>query len=88
MKIIKKYKDKDYQAESTTYLLKSGLRVVHTEKKALKDVSVKIVFLGGTYFEQELKVPFGTAHFCEHMLCNPNRVLNSRDKMDLYKFGT
>lgn len=88
MKIIGKNKDKNYQAENTIYLLKSGLRVVHTAKKALKDVSVKIIFLGGTYFEHNLKVPFGTAHFLEHMLCNPNRVLDSRDKMDLYKFGT
>lgn len=87
MKLLKKFVDKNYEAANHLYTLDSGLRVLHAEKKGIKNVSVTLVFFAGAFFEERLKVPSGTMHFLEHMLCNPNRVLDTKEKQNQYRFG-
>lgn len=87
MKLIEQFTDTDYGATSYFYEYPNKARVVITVKEGIKDFAVDAILKAGAYFEKDLEVKYGTAHFLEHLLTNPNRVLKTRQEQDNYRFG-
>lgn len=87
MKTLKTWEDVFYKTKNTLYELPNGVRLFHAEKPASLEFEYGVVVKGGAYFEDQLKLPHGTAHLLEHMLCNANSVLKSDEELEEYKFG-
>lgn len=87
-KIIDSWKDSDYSAQMYLYDLGDGKRLLYTYKLGCSECNLSVLFKGGALFESQLKLPLGTAHFLEHMLCRPNGVLKTQEEIDLFCFGT
>lgn len=88
MKLIRKWIDTKYNVENYIYENPDGLKVLHTLNKQSLDTYISVVVKAGTYFEKQLNVPNGTAHFLEHMLCNPNSFFKSENEIDRFEFGS
>ena len=88
MKKVHSWNDKEYVALNTMYTFTNGATLLHTKKDNIKDYVVDAVFMAGGYFDWELDVPQGTAHFLEHILTCPNRLFEDDDAEDKFKFGT
>lgn len=87
MKKILAYKDSYYKATNTLYE-SNGVKVLICVKPDIVDFTADIIFKAGAYFEKQKAIPNGTAHFLEHMLCNPNKVLKTQNDLKQYEFGT
>lgn len=87
MKILEKWKDKYYFATNYIYKSTSGLKIVYSYKPDLYQSYIHFNVFGGSYFERQIGVPDGTAHFAEHLLCNPNKSLKNLNQIREYKFG-
>ncbi|HOU75889.1 MAG TPA: insulinase family protein [Candidatus Dojkabacteria bacterium] len=87
-KLIDSWKDSDYSAQLFLYDLGNGKRLLYTHKLGCSECNLSILFKGGALYEKQLKLPLGTAHFLEHMLCRPNGVLKTQEAMDSFCFGT
>ncbi len=87
MKLIRKWKDTKYNVENFLYENKDGLKVLHTLNKQTLDTFASLVLNAGSYFEKDLEVPSGTAHFLEHLLLNPNKKLKTMSAIDAFEFG-
>jgi predicted Zn-dependent peptidase len=88
MKLLDSWKDKRYGSTNKLYELKNKTKFFHTIKPEIKDFDVHILFKGGSYFEKQLGLPNGTAHFLEHMLMNPNGVLKTPEALRQFEFGS
>lgn len=86
-KVLKKWTDKRYVAENTIFEYENGIQHVHTTKTGIKDFVFEIIFLAGSFFEHEINLPQGTAHFLEHMLCNPNNRFKTEEAQDKFLYG-
>lgn len=87
MKLLDKFKDKNYSAENRIYQFKNGVRLVYSYKPDIKDVDLDIIFLAGSYFEKQIGVPNGTTHFLEHMMMNPNAKFKTQKDIEEFTFG-
>ncbi len=87
LNLIKSWDDKVYGVINRLYSFENGTRLLHTIKPRSREFYSSVVVVGGSYFEKQLKVPEGTAHFLEHMLCRPNKFLKTKEEYDKYCFG-
>lgn len=87
-KIIDTWKDSDYGAINYLYDLGNGRKLVYTHKLGCSECIVNVLLKGGALYEKQLGLPLGTAHFLEHMLCRPNKVLKTQEEIDIFCFGT
>lgn len=87
MRLIEKWKDKYYFATNYIFETNNGLKIYYTFKPDIYKTYFAFSTLGGSQIESSLNVPDGTAHFAEHLLCNPNSTLKTQDRMNDYKFG-
>lgn len=88
MKLIKQWKDTKYNVENFLYENKDGFRVLHTINNQSLDTFASLAINAGAYFEKDLEVPNGTAHFLEHIVFNPNYELTNQKEIDAFEFGT
>ncbi len=86
-KLEKEWKDSYYKTKNSLYKHKNGLRLIYSNKPDSSELNITYTILGGSYFEDELNVPYGTAHFLEHMICKPNNLLKSDAAIRKYKYG-
>jgi predicted Zn-dependent peptidase len=87
MTLIKEWFDGRYLSKNSIYQLKNGIKIVIVKKRGAKDFVAEACFAAGSYFEDDIGVPQGTAHFLEHMLTNPNSKFKNEDEIDKFKFG-
>lgn len=87
MKKILTYKDSYYKATNTLFE-SNGVKVLVCVKPDIVDFSADIIFKGGAYFEKQKNIPNGTAHFLEHMMCNPNKAFKTHNDIKQYEFGS
>ncbi len=87
MRLIDKWKDKYYFATNYIFESSNGLKIYYTHKPDIYKTYFAFSTLGGSQIESSLDIPDGTAHFAEHLLCNPNSTLKTQDKMNDFKFG-
>jgi len=88
MKPFKKRFDHYHRVETKYYKLDSGLIIIQTTDSQTVETNVDIAFKSGSYFERELNVPDGTAHFLEHILAgNPNATYKTRKKFERLYLG-
>ncbi len=86
-KLIDKWFDKPNKIHNYLYRWENGVRLIVADNPATIEFDLAVVFQAGAYFERKLGVPVGTAHFLEHMLCNPNAEFKTREAIDHYLFG-
>lgn len=82
---------KDYYHNIHNHLitLKNGVKLAITVNNETKETDFSAVIHGGAYFEDQIGVPKGTAHFLEHMIVgNPNSFLQTKNALDEYPMGT
>lgn len=87
MKKIHSYTDSYYKSKNTIYE-SNGVTVLVARKADIRDFTADVIFKAGAFFEDQLNVPIGTAHFLEHMFCNPNKTLKTYDAVKRFEFGT
>lgn len=87
MKKILTYKDSYYKATNTLFE-SNGVKVLVCVKPDIMDFTTDVIFKGGAYFEKQKGIPNGTAHFLEHMMCNPNKVFKNHNDLKQYEFGS
>ena len=87
MKLIQEWSDGRYLSKNSIYQLKNGVKLIVVKKRGTKDFVIEACFAAGAYFEEDINVPSGTAHFLEHMMTNPNGKFKNEDEMDKFKFG-
>ncbi len=88
MKLIDTWHDKYYNLHTNIYILKNGMRVVHTINPSSVEVDVGFVLSGGSVYENQIGVPSGTAHLYEHILFNGNAVFKNKEALDSFSYGT
>jgi predicted Zn-dependent peptidase len=86
-KLIDKWFDKHHNIRNYLYRYENGVRLVVSQNPATVEMNLTAVFQAGSYFERQVGVPQGTAHFLEHMMCNPSDLFKTREEMDVYTFG-
>lgn len=89
MKLIDSWKDYEENVIHYYYEFPNGLRVLHTIHPKTIEFSLAICVKSGSYYESQINVPYGTAHFLEHIITNnPNSKFKSREEMEEFAFGT
>lgn len=87
-KLIDKWKDTGEDITNHWYQYENGCSLVVAINPRTVDFNFSVVIKGGSSFEPQLGVPFGTAHFLEHILYEaPNRLCKNLDEMQGYKYG-
>ncbi|MCA9379310.1 insulinase family protein [Candidatus Dojkabacteria bacterium] len=87
MKLIKQSRDIQYKSTTYEYLLKNGVRVLETVKPESTDFDISVVLKAGSFYETQLRVPQGTAHFLEHMLTRPNKKFKTQVELNNFTYG-
>lgn len=87
MKLLEKWKDKYYYGTNYIFEASNGLKIYYTHKPDIYKTYFAFSSLGGSQIEASLNLPDGTAHFAEHLMCNPNSTLRTRNQMNDFKFG-
>jgi len=87
LRLIESWEDIVYGATNKLYQYENGVRLLHTLKPRSREFFSGVAVKGGSYFEKQLKVPEGTAHFVEHLICRPNKFLKDKEAYDKYCFG-
>lgn len=72
----------------TTYQLENGVQILHLLNPTTVDTNISLIFKAGSIYEQQEKVPTGTAHYLEHMLLNPNEIFKTREDIDQFEMGS
>jgi len=88
MKLISQFKNKYNKITYKTYQTENGMKVLHLDNPATTNFDFAIVHNAGAAYEDEEKVPRGTAHFLEHMLLNPNETFQSKDEINKFEQGS
>lgn len=84
MKLITQFENKYNKITYRLYELDCGIKVIHLENPATVNFDFYSIQRAGSMYEDMEKVPHGSAHLMEHMLCNPNTTFRTQD--DIYKF--
>ena len=84
MKLIQEFKNEYNNITYRLYELDCGIKLIHLENPATVNFDFFSVHKAGNIYEEIEKVPHGSAHLMEHMLCNPNTTFRTQD--DIYKF--
>lgn len=87
IKRIDKWRNKIYGSDNFLFEFENGVKLTVVAHPATVEFVMHVIIKGGSYVEDRVNVPHGTAHFVEHLMCNPNEVLKSFDEMDNYRFG-
>ncbi len=88
MKKIDSYFDQVTKIKTNIYQTEEGLRVVESINKNTVDFDISFVVNAGAYYEEQLGVPFGTAHLLEHLpFGNPNKFLKTKKEFVEYQMG-
>lgn len=69
------------------YRYPNGLRVVVSVNPKTVEFDYSMVINGGSYYERQVGVPQGTAHFLEHVLGSPNNLCKTEQELIKYKQG-
>ncbi len=88
MKLIKKYKNKYNNITYCLYELNCGIKLVHLQNPATIDFDFAVIHKAGTIYENQEKVPHGTAHFLEHILFRPNSTFKTEEEIHKYEDGS
>ncbi|MBU1119634.1 insulinase family protein [Patescibacteria group bacterium] len=84
MKILQEFKNEYNNITYRLYELDCGIKLIHLENPATVNFDFYSIQRAGSIYENMAKVPHGSAHLMEHMLCNPNTTFRTQD--DIYKF--
>ncbi len=84
MKLIQEFKNTYNNITYRLYELDCGIKLIHLENPATVNFDFYSVQRAGNIYEEMEKVPHGSAHLMEHMICNPNTTFRTQD--DIYKF--
>lgn len=84
MKLIQEFKNTYNNITYRLYELDCGIKLIHLENPATVNFDFYSIQRAGSIYERMEKVPHGSAHLMEHMLCNPNTTFRTRD--DIRKF--
>ncbi|MBD3328941.1 hypothetical protein GF357_00395 [Candidatus Dojkabacteria bacterium] len=87
MRKIEEWKDTYYGATNTIYSFPNEVRLLHTKRPGTKECCMHVVLQGGGYYEEQLGVPYGTAHFLEHLLNKPNKKFKTNSEIDDFLLG-
>lgn len=87
MRKVQSWEDTFYGVKNTLLRVKNGVKVLHTKNPDSKEAAVHVVLLGGAYFEDQAEVPYGTAHFLEHLLNKPNKRFKTEQEMQKFLYG-
>lgn len=89
MWLVEEWQDKYSNITNSVYMLENGLKVLHSNNPCTSDIVISAIFQAGSYFDYVENVPYGTAHFLEHMIIsNPNKVFASKEDIDKFEYGT
>lgn len=87
-KLIDKWKDKYDLIDNYLYEYENGLRLVVSVNPKTTDFDYTVGINGGSYYERQVGVPQGTAHFLEHILFgSPNDLCKTEKELMEYTFG-
>jgi predicted Zn-dependent peptidase len=87
MKLIQEFKNEYNNITYRLYELDCGIKLIHLENPATVNFDFVAVHKAGSSYEDQEKVPHGTAHFLEHMLFNPNTTFKSIDEILQFEEG-
>lgn len=87
MRLLKEWVDTKYNVKNFLYENDYGLKVFHTLNTQTTETYISYILKAGAYFEKQLNVPNGTAHFLEHLLFKPNSKFKTIDEIDKFEFG-
>lgn len=87
--IEKKSRDYFYKVDNYLLRLNNGMRLTVIVNPNTKETTFGALLKAGSYFEDKIGVPQGTAHLMEHIMAgNPNAFLKTKDEYDQYSLGT
>lgn len=87
-KLIQKHYEPEDKSTRRIYQYPSGLKLVHYLLPGMTEFSASISVKAGKFYETQVGVPQGTAHFLEHILGEtPNSKLKTKDAAEIYKAG-
>jgi len=87
-KLIEKWKDVFNDTDFRMYQVGHKSHLICAINKKSREYRVSYSIKAGSYFEKSVNVPDGTAHFLEHMLCNPNNLFKTEEDKNLYCLGS
>jgi predicted Zn-dependent peptidase len=88
MRQVNTYWNAPRKIKTYEYRCDNGLPIVVSINPATVEFVMTISVNGGKYYEEQIDVPYGTAHFLEHILAgNPNKVLTTLGAKDKFTFG-
>jgi len=88
MKLIEEFKNEYDNITYKIYETPNGVKVIHLDNPSTINFDFSVIHLAGSFFERSQKVPFGTAHFLEHMLLNPNSHYKDQDQINKFEQGS
>jgi predicted Zn-dependent peptidase len=89
MKKIHSFTESLTKVKHTTYELENGVKLFHAIYPSSIEYVLTVIIRAGSSFENMNNVPYGTAHFLEHILAgNPNRYFKSKFDIDKFESGT
>jgi len=73
----------------TIYQLENGIKILHAKSPSSIEYVLTVIIKAGSVFEDINNVPYGTAHFLEHILAgNPNKLFKTKFDIDEFESGT
>ncbi len=88
MKLIQKFRNYVRKVDTYVYAFPNGVRLVLSVNPATIDFDMSVVIRAGKYYENQLELPDGSAHFLEHILAgNPNKLFRTKKDLDEFEFG-
>lgn len=84
MKLLQEFKNEYNNIKYSLYELDCGLKLIHLLNPTTVNFDFYSIQRAGCIYENTEKIPHGSAHLLEHMLCNPNTTFRTQD--DIYKF--
>ncbi|MDD3475089.1 MAG: insulinase family protein [Candidatus Dojkabacteria bacterium] len=89
MKKLYTFTDTLTKIHHTIYQLDNGIKILHAKNPSSIEYVLTVIVKAGSVFENINNVPYGTAHFLEHIVTgNPNKLLKSKFDIDEFESGT
>jgi len=87
MKLLQEFKNEYNNITYRLYELDCGIKLIHLENPATVNFDMVITHKAGSSYEDQEKVPHGTAHLLEHMLFKPNSKFKTIEDITKFEEG-